>query len=309
MASCKSHKIMRELYGILVSAFTLPFVVLISALENASTDVVKSERVGLYVLMLPESSMEKVLSRYRQEEEAAAAGLTFAQTGQQIGKIISGILGGDVRPIFAGSVGFVQNQNAAAVIFTSALENASTDVIKSERVGVYVLMLPESSMENLLSRYRQDEEGVAVGTSFAQTGQHIGQIISGVLGGDVRPIFAGSVQFVEDPTAASGLQTFLGSIAPTLNLALREMYSRVRTRLGFAPPTTLATPIIATNITAYGNNAAGQQQLQTPAPTTAWQYIRNQIGETSTTVEPLPLLKIVRPGGDEDDDGDFRNVV
>ncbi|ODN01165.1 hypothetical protein Ocin01_05497, partial [Orchesella cincta] len=110
------------------------------------------------------------------------------------------------------------------LIFTSALENASTDVIKSERV------VAESSIgKPTQARYRQDEEGVAVGTSFCSNGQHIGQFISGVLGGDK----------IQLPRLA--FKRFWDR-SPTLNLALREMYSRVRTRLGFAPPTTLATP-------------------------------------------------------------------
>ncbi|CAL8072131.1 unnamed protein product [Orchesella dallaii] len=171
--------------------------------------------------------------------------------------------------------------------------------------------LPEASLENLRNRFRQDEDDGPAGAvvNFAQTGQYIGQIISGVLGGDVRPIFAGSVKFVEDQNAASGLTAFLGSIAPALNLALREMYTRTRVALGFASPTTLAPFTVNGtgdgNVTTYGGDEAQEQQI--PTTTTAWQYIVKQIQETPTTVEPLPLIKINRPG-DEDDDGEFRNV-
>jgi len=61
------------------------------------------------------------------------------------------------------------------------------------------LKVPESTVENMRITFRQDEEdAVGAVTNFAQTSQYVGQIISGVLGGDVRPIFAGSVKFVED---------------------------------------------------------------------------------------------------------------
>lgn len=76
--------------------------------------------------------------------------------------------------------------------------------------------------------------------TFAQTGQNLGKIISGVLGGDIRPIFAGSLGFVEEPMAQTNLGSFFGTIAPALNLALREVYTRVKTRaqntFGFGTP-------------------------------------------------------------------------
>jgi len=195
-----------------------------------------------------------------------------------------------------------------SVIFSSALDSSKTDVIHSDRVSIYIMMLPEVSVENLRSRFRQDEaEAVASGvSSFVQTSQNIGQILSGILGGDVRPIFAGSVRFVGNQNVASGLNSFLNSIAPAVNLALREMYTRTQAALGFAPttPEPLSQNMTGagSNLTAYGGNGA-QQQLQTPAPTTAWEYILNQIKEGTTTVEPLPFIKFNKPGLNEDDDG------
>jgi len=198
------------------------------------------------------------------------------------------------------------------VIFSSSLGNSKKDAIQSDRVSMYIVMLPEASVQNLRSRFRQDDDDNVLASgvpNFVQTSQYVGQIISGVLGGDVRPIFAGSVKFVEDQNAASGLSSFLGSIAPTLNLALREMYTRTQAALGYGPTTLqpVAQNVTGTgnNLTAYGGEGAvEQQQLQTPAPTTAWQYIVNQIQEASTTVEPLPLIKFNQQGLDEDDDGE-----
>ncbi|ODN01164.1 hypothetical protein Ocin01_05498 [Orchesella cincta] len=111
--------------------------------------------------------------------------------------------------------------NSIFVVLISALENASTDVVKSERVGLYVLMLPESSMEKVLSRYRKKRK-LRCRFNFRSNGSTNWKNYL-------------SVGFVQNQNAAAGLNAFLGSIAPGVNLALREMYSRVRTRLGFAP--------------------------------------------------------------------------
>lgn len=111
-----------------------------------------------------------------------------------------------------------------------------------------------------MNRFRQEDEDAPVRT-FAQTGQHLGQIIRGVLGGDFRPIFAGSLQFVEEPMAQQNLNSFLGTIAPALNLGLREIVNRATNYLGITSPS--STPVTSN---ATVTETANRANTTTPKP-------------------------------------------
>lgn len=191
------------------------------------------------------------------------------------------------------------------------------------------MQVRDSEVQRVQRLRQEDEDGG--GGSFAETGQYLGQIIQGALGGDLAPIFAGSVKFIEEPTAQTNLGNFLGSIAPALNLVFREMYNRAQVALGLAttPKAVSPTPMTGIPILDYDEFANStvivqenengtifvgnmtttsqrrKQQLQPAKPTTSWEYVLNRIHASTTTVEPLPFLNIrSTPSGliDEDDE-------
>lgn len=97
-------------------------------------------------------------------------------------------------------------------------------------------------------RARQDEGGEIV----TETGVYVGQIISGVLGGDVRPIFAGSASFIDEPDVQQGVSTILANVAPSLNNILKQWVGRVQTALGISTTAKPGSVVLGANNTQSG---------------------------------------------------------
>lgn len=182
-----------------------------------------------------------------------------------------------------------------------------------------------------LRKARQEEEAAA---GITETGVYVGQIISGVLGGDVRPIFAGSASFIDEPDVQQGVSTILANVAPSVNNILKQWFYRVQTALGI---TTVRPGLNGTAVGVPSNGAiAGQQNLSpqllqqlTPEQQQQLlllqqqqqlQKLQQQIGYVpqtipgtgsvlsgndlydTSTVEPLPLINL-KPDEDNEDTG------
>ncbi|ODN01156.1 hypothetical protein Ocin01_05501 [Orchesella cincta] len=140
------------------------------------------------------------------------------------------------------------------------------DLQTVNKVHLYVLMVPDSAVQKLV-KFRQDEDG---GSDFTETGAYVGQIISGVLGGNVSNIFAGGLSFIPSADVEEGVGTILANVAPTVSSILRGWGNRVSNVLGIN--STPRPGIIIINGTSPSNaTVAGQQQPSAgsqPAPTT-----------------------------------------
>lgn len=186
---------------------------------------------------------------------------------------------------------------------------------------------------------RQEEEGTEVVT---ETGVYVGQIISGVLGGDVRPIFAGSASFIDEPDVQQGVSTILANVAPSLNNILKQWVTRAQTALGLQTTTIrpagnqtrpsngviVGRPISAAQASRLTPQQIlqqqqflqlQQQQPQQPVPAQSIVFnpqtipgsnvIDGSILFETTTVEPLPLINPLKTKGeDEDEDSDLAKI-
>lgn len=114
-----------------------------------------------------------------------------------------------------------------------------------------------------------------------QAGSYVAQILTGVLGGDVRPIFAGSFSFIGDMDVRNGVNTILGTVAPVVNGVMRQWIARAQVALGLATSTTVAPsnqtasatggivvgrPISAAQASKLTPAQILQQQLMQPIP-------------------------------------------
>ncbi|ODN01157.1 hypothetical protein Ocin01_05500 [Orchesella cincta] len=208
----------------------------------------------------------------------------------------------------------------AFIAFISALSVTSSvpveDFAGTNKVHLFVLLVPDATVQEL-KKARQEE---AAGLEITETGAYVGQIISGVLGGDVRPIFAGSASFIGEEDVQQGVSTILANVAPSVNMILKQWVSRVQTALGFTstprPGTLAANGTNPSNGAIAGQPLGGtqqqaqQSQQQQPVSPGTVQFNSNQDHSYEhTTVEPLPLLKLKGTDEDNEDDGDRIKVA
>lgn len=139
--------------------------------------------------------------------------------------------------------------------------------------------VPETTVQALRNKGRQEEAEAAAALAsqpVTQAGSYVAQILTGVLGGDVRPIFAGSFSFIGDMDVRNGVNTILGTVAPVVNGVMRQWIARAQVALGLA--TSTVTP---SNVTATGGSivvgrpiSAAQASKLTPAQILQQQLIQ-----------------------------------
>lgn len=125
--------------------------------------------------------------------------------------------------------------------------------------------MPDSKITSLRRRGRQEEavEGVASGAvealSEAGPAANVGQILQGVLGADLRPIFAGSTAFIPEGDFRDGVTAVLQqTIAPAIQTLLSEFGKNVQRHFNSTTP----QPNTLNNTNNINQNQAQQLQQQ-----------------------------------------------
>ncbi|CAL8072125.1 unnamed protein product [Orchesella dallaii] len=134
---------------------------------------------------------------------------------------------------------------------------------KNQTVHLFVLMIPDWKVEDLQKQARlARQEEVATGGIGAggDTATYVGQIVSGVLGGDVRSVLAGTAGFLPEGDIRESIGGILITrLAPVINNLIREATETVARRLN---ETQTTTPVPSVNINK--NTYYQQQQQQQP---------------------------------------------
>jgi len=109
------------------------------------------------------------------------------------------------------------------------------------------MQVPESKIEGLRRRVPRQEEGIgAIGAIAEAAGPaaNVGQILQGVLGGDLRPIFAGSTAFIPDGDFREGVTEVLQqTVAPAIQKILMTFNDNVQRHFNMTSTTTTPQPI------------------------------------------------------------------
>ncbi|CAL8072135.1 unnamed protein product [Orchesella dallaii] len=121
----------------------------------------------------------------------------------------------------------------SAITFVSVLKISNSlpvdDVpIQTRKVSIYVVIVPHDDVQNL-TRVRQEDEDER---GFAETGAHVGEIVRGVLTGNVSQIFAGGLSIVPNADVSDGVGTILSNVAPTVTNILKQLGNRALTAFG-----------------------------------------------------------------------------
>ncbi|CAL8072133.1 unnamed protein product [Orchesella dallaii] len=209
------------------------------------------------------------------------------------------------------------NALISLVVFTSALLAANAwegdDLAGTNKVHLFVLLVPDTTVQEL--KKARQEDAAEAGLEITETGAYVGQIISGVLGGDVRPIFAGSASFIGEEDVQQGVSTILANVAPSLNMILKQWVGRVQTALGIG---TTPQPGTLNNGTGPVSNGASPprpagSQVQGQPQQVQFEQRQNPSTESyayeHTTVEPLPLLKLKQPDDDNEEESDQNKIL